>query len=79
MTTKVASDLMLVRAKEKNVDAILKRHNLTRKDLRCSICNEDLSDLKHLGAIFPYGSALICCDKFECMRACRNKLLIKAR
>lgn len=74
----VSVDVVITRPDEKKVDAILRMHGMSRKDLKCSICGEDLSDLKHLRAIFPYKSALVCCDKFECLVACRDKLIAKA-
>ena len=69
------TDFVVVKRDEENVDAILNKYDLSREDLRCSICDIDLRDLKHLGAIFPYHSALICCDKIECANKCRDKLL----
>jgi hypothetical protein len=74
----VSADVVITRPDENKVDAILRMHGMSRKDLKCSICGEDLSDLKHLRAIFPYKSALVCCDKFECLVACRDKLIAKA-
>jgi len=71
-------DVVVTRPEEDKVNSILQIHGMSRKDLKCSICGEDLSDLKHLRAIFPYKSALICCDKFECLSACRDKLIAKA-
>jgi len=73
----VSVDVVVTRPEEDKVDAILRMHGMARKDLKCSICGQDLSDLKHLRAIFPYRSALICCDKFECLSACRDKLIAK--
>ncbi|KPV63649.1 MAG: hypothetical protein AOA66_0781 [Candidatus Bathyarchaeota archaeon BA2] len=70
-------DFVVTRPEEEKVDAILRTLGMSRKDLKCSICGEDLSDLKHLRAIFPYKSALICCDKFECLSACRDELIAK--
>jgi len=73
----VSADVVITRPEESKIDAILRMHGMSRKDLKCSICGEDLSDLKHLRAIFPYKSALVCCDKFECLIACRDKLIAK--
>ena len=71
-------DVVITRPEQEKVDAILKLYGMSRKDLKCSICGRDLSDLKHLRAIFPYKSALICCDKFECLSACRDKLIAES-
>jgi len=70
-------DIVITRPEEKKVEAILHRTGLTKEGLKCSFCNEDLSDLKHLRAIFPHGSALVCCDKMRCLLACRDKLIEK--
>ena len=71
----LVADFVIVKRDEENVDAVLHKYGLTIEDLKCSICKKDLSDLKHLGAIFPYHSTLICCDSFECIIACRDKLI----
>jgi len=68
---------VVVKQKEDVIDVLLKKYGMTRKDLKCAICGMDLSDLRHLGAVFPYASLLVCCDKFDCIYACRNKLLLK--
>lgn len=68
---------MITRPEDKKVNDILRKTGLTKEDLKCSVCNADLSDLKHLRAIFPYGSALVCCDKMECLLACRDRLISK--
>jgi hypothetical protein len=68
-------DFVIVRRDEENVNAILHKYGLTREDLKCSICGMDLRDLKRLGAVFPYHSLLICCDKIECVSKCRDKLI----
>jgi len=70
-------NFVVTRPKEENIEAILRLHDVTKEDLKCSICNKDLSDLKHIGVIFPYGSALVCCDKFECIVACRDELIAR--
>ena len=57
------------------IEAILEKTNMSKKDLRCSICDDPITDLKRIRAIFPYHSALICCDKIECLIACRDKLI----
>lgn len=72
-----SSDLVVSTRTEENVEAILHSNGLKKSDLKCSICHEDLSDLKHLGAIFPYGSAIISCDRFECLCAVRDLLIAK--
>jgi len=59
------------------VYAILKSLGETGEELRCSICNENLSNLKNLGAIYPYKSALISCNKLECILKCRDMLISK--
>jgi len=70
-------DIVITRPEQKKIEAILHKVGLTTEDLKCSICKEDLSDLKHLRAIFPYGSAVVCCDKMECLIACRDLLIKK--
>ena len=75
MERKQLADFILVKRDEENVDAVLRKYGLTKEDLKCSFCKKDLSDLKHLGAIFPGHSTLICCDKFECIMAYRDKLI----
>jgi hypothetical protein len=70
-----STSIVFARPSKERIAAILKRHGMDPRDLKCSVCGRDLSDLKHLRAIFPYKSALICCDKFECISACRDKLI----
>ena len=66
---------VLVKRERKNIKSILERHGMSMDDLKCSVCGKDLSDLKHLGMIFPYHSALICCDNIDCLLKCRDKLI----
>jgi len=67
------ADFIITRPEK--VDFILERYELSREDLKCSVCGDDLSDLKHLRAIYPYRSILISCDKFECMCSIRDLLI----
>lgn len=68
-------EIVVSRPDKDKIETILEKTGMSKKDLKCSICNESITDLKRIRAIFPYHSALICCDKIECLIACRNKLL----
>jgi len=73
----MTSDLVFAEPEIEKVKIILHSCGLTLKNLKCSYCDTDLADLKHLRAIFPYESALICCDKFKCLLECVDKLSTK--
>lgn len=68
-------EIIVSRPDKDKIEAILEKTGMSKKDLKCSICNEPISDVKRVRAIFPYHSALVCCDKIECIIACRNKLI----
>ena len=68
-------EIVVSRPDKDKIEAVLEKTGMSKKDLKCSICNEPISDLKRIRAIFPYHSGLICCDKFECLVACRDKLI----
>jgi hypothetical protein len=68
-------EIVVSRPDEEKIEAILEKTGMNKKDLKCSICEEPISDLKRVRAIFPYHSALVCCDKIECLLACRDKLI----
>jgi hypothetical protein len=68
-------DIIVTRPDEEKIKEILLRNGMPIKGLKCSICNRDLPDLKQVRAIFPYHSALVCCDNIECLIACRDKLI----
>ena len=68
-------EIIVSRPDKEKIEAILEKTGMNKKDVKCSICEEPISDLKRVRAIFPYHSALICCDKIECLLACRDKLI----
>lgn len=68
-------EIIVSRPDKEMIEAVLDKTGMSKRKLKCSICNEPISDLKRIRAIFPYHSALICCDKIECLIACRNKLI----
>lgn len=69
--------LVFSRPTKDMVYAILKSLGEIGEELRCSICNKDLSDLNKIGAIYPYESALISCNRLECILRCRDMLISK--
>lgn len=69
---------MVSRPDRDKIEAILEKTGMSKTDLKCSICKEPITDLKRIRAIFPYHSALICCDKTECLIACRDKLIAES-
>jgi hypothetical protein len=64
----------VTRPEEEKILSILEKMGMKKEDLKCSICESNL-ELKDVRAIFPYHSALICCNKPECLIACRDKLI----
>lgn len=68
-------DIVVAKPEKERIRVILEKTGMSRENLRCSVCNCDLSDLTKIRAIFPYHSALICCNKIECLLACRDKLI----
>jgi len=68
-------EIIVSRPDKDKIEAILEKTGMSKKDLKCSMCNEPIADLERIRAIFPHHSALICCDKIECLIACRNKLI----
>lgn len=68
-------EIIVSRPDKDKIETVLEKTGMNIKDIKCSICNEPISDLKRIRAIFPYHSALICCDKIECLIACRNILI----
>ena len=70
------TNIIITRPEKKKIEAILKKTGMATKELKCSICGKEIKDLNRIRAIFPYHSALICCDKFECLIACRDKLIL---
>jgi hypothetical protein len=68
-------EIIVSRPDKEKIEAILEKTGMNKKDLKCSICKEPISDLKRIRAIFPYHSALVCCDKIECLLACRDRLI----
>lgn len=67
--------IVVTRPDRDKIEAILEKTQMAKERLKCSICGESIKDLTRIRAIFPYHSALVCCDKFECMIACRDKLI----
>jgi hypothetical protein len=70
--------VVVSRPDKEKVEAILKKTGMPTEELKCSLCGEPITDLSRIRAIFPYHSALICCDKFECLVACRDKLILES-
>jgi len=68
-------EIVVSRPDKEIIEAILEKHGISKEELRCSICDEHITDAKRIRAIFPYHSALVCCDKIECLIACRDKLI----
>jgi len=68
-------DIIITRPEKEKIEAALEKTGMDKRNLRCSICNKPITDLRQIRAIFPYHSALICCDDIKCLIACRNKLL----
>lgn len=69
------TEIVISRPDKDKIETILEKTGMRKKDLKCSICDEPITDLKRIRAIFPHHSALICCDKIECLIGCRNKLI----
>jgi len=67
--------VVVARPDREKVEVILKKTGMPIEELKCSLCGEPITDLTRIRAIFPYHSALVCCDKFECLIACRDRLL----
>jgi hypothetical protein len=68
-------EIVVARPEKEKIECALEKTGMPTHDLHCSICNKPITDLQQIRAIFPYHSALICCEKIECLIACRNKLL----
>ena len=66
--------IVVSRPEEQKIFAILEKMGMDREDLKCSICDDDL-EVEEVRAIFPHHSALICCNKIECLLACRDRLI----
>jgi hypothetical protein len=77
----VKADTVIARPHKDKIEAFLRKTGMHKKDIKCSICDKPISDLKQIRAIFPYHSvrayhsALISCDKIECLITCRNKMI----
>lgn len=57
-------------------ERILKDFGIRKEDLECTFCKTNLSDLKHLKAIYRHnGEYLVSCDRFECFMETRDKLI----
>jgi len=69
------TNIVITRPDKEKIELVLEKTGMDKEHLKCSICNRELSDITKIRAIFPYHSALICCDKIECLIACRNKLI----
>lgn len=70
--------IIIARPEKEKIEAALEKTGMSKQNLQCSICNKPITDIKQIRAIFPYHSALICCDNIECLIACRNKLLAES-
>lgn len=70
--------IIIARPEKEKIEIALEKTGMSKQDLHCSICNKPITDLKQIRAIFPFHSALICCDNIECLIACRNKLLAES-
>jgi hypothetical protein len=71
-------EIIVARPEKEKIELALEKTGMSKEDVHCSICNMHITDLKQIRAIFPYHSALICCNKIECLIACRNKLLAES-
>ena len=75
----VKADTVVARPHKDKIEAVLEKIGMNKKDIKCSICDKPISDSRQISAIFPYHarahSALISCDKVECLITCRNKML----
>jgi hypothetical protein len=72
------TQIIIARPEKDKIEMALEKTGMSTHDLHCSICNKPITDLKQIRAIFPYHSALICCDSIECLIGCRNKLLAES-
>lgn len=68
-------EIVISRPEKSKIEAVLERTGMSKENIKCSICETPISDVRRIRAIFPYHSALICCDKIECLITCRNKLI----
>ena len=68
------TEIVVARPDEQKVLSILEKTGMKEQGLKCSMCGHEIS-VKDVRAIFPYHSALICCNKLECLIACRDKLI----
>jgi len=71
-------EIIISRPDKDMIETILEKTGMSKKDIKCSICSETISDVRRIRAIFPHHSALVCCDKIECLIACRNKLIAES-
>lgn len=70
--------IVVSRPEKEKIESALEMTGMDKHDIHCSICNKQITDVRQIRAIFPYHSALICCDNVECLIACRNKLLAES-
>ena len=70
----MSTSIIVLRPEEVKILGILEKMEMDKEDLKCSICEDDLEPLE-VRAIFPHHSALICCNKIECLLACRDILI----
>ena len=72
---KSETQIIVARPEKEKIELVLDKTGMDKHNIHCSICDKAITDVRQIRAIFPYHSALICCDNIECLIACRNKLL----
>ena len=70
--------VIVARPEKEKIELVLEKTGMDKHNIHCSICDKRITDVRQIRAIFPYHSALICCDNIECLIACRNKLLAES-
>ena len=70
--------IIVARPEKEKIELVLEKTGMNKNDIHCSICNKEITDVRQIRAIFPYHSALICCDNIQCLIECRNKLLAES-
>jgi hypothetical protein len=72
------AQIVVARPEKEKIELVLEKTGMNKHDIHCSICNKQIVDVSQIRAIFPYHSALICCDNILCLIECRNKLLAES-
>ena len=70
--------IIIARPEKEKIELVLEKTGMDKHNIHCSICNKQIKDVRKIRAIFPFHSALICCDDLQCLIICRNKLLAES-